>query len=358
MKKNNVVIFGPYVGEFGWELLYWQGWVRKVCESHFTNHKKIAISFEGRDVFYDKVDEFRELPQHLSSQILSSRNYICDYWHDGQPSSSSDYFWSAKAVLQQLRNGVRPHRISRELINNDIPSIRALLIEYQESLRAEFANYDSVEIYAPWHLNDFHGYSFGFDFNSGFDLGSPERVTRIEFNRQTLTRLSLENIVKDGKSESIESKRVAIYPRRRNIRRSDKNWSESNYTELIELFQAAGYEVGILGDRLGAYFTESAPAGVVDLINIEDVGRLRVQMEFLKKSNLAVGAMSGATLFSLATGTPTLIFGYAEEKSRYESENFLKTPLLYHSHMNPTPKELFELATNFLKNTIPVQLRV
>jgi ADP-heptose:LPS heptosyltransferase len=127
---------------------------------------------------------------------------------------------------------------------------------------------------------------------------------------------------------------------------------------LIELFQAAGYEVGILGDRLGAYFTESAPAGVVDLINIEDVGRLRVQMEFLKKSNLAVGAMSGATLFSLATGTPTLIFGYAEEKSRYESENFLKTPLLYHSHMNPTPKELFELATNFLKNTIPVQLRV
>jgi hypothetical protein len=54
--NKKVVIFGPFVGEFGWELLFWQGWVRKVSRSEFRDYWKVAVSYPGREVFYPDVD--------------------------------------------------------------------------------------------------------------------------------------------------------------------------------------------------------------------------------------------------------------------------------------------------------------
>ena len=50
------VFFGPFVGEFGWEMLYWHAWVNKVSNGKFKNYKKIVASFSGRESFYPNAD--------------------------------------------------------------------------------------------------------------------------------------------------------------------------------------------------------------------------------------------------------------------------------------------------------------
>lgn len=39
------VFFGPFVGELGWEMLFWQGLVRKMSRGHFRDHDRIAAIF-------------------------------------------------------------------------------------------------------------------------------------------------------------------------------------------------------------------------------------------------------------------------------------------------------------------------
>lgn len=341
------VVFGPFIGEFGWELLFWQGWVRRMCLNDFSEYWKIAISYPGRSVFYEGVDEFREIPRDLIAGISSPRNYICDYWFKGSPSPDRIYEWKIKSLLEQIFKWQKPHKIEIASAEHGDLSVRDFLVEYTQRLRVELQRFDEVTILSPWELIKNKNSFFGFDFNSGLDLGSPERAIPISFSEQTMIKIG-NRVQEHIRFERPSLKKIAIFPRRRNIRRPDKNWSRENYLELIKLFKEESYEVAILGDNKGAYFVGEVLDGVVDLVNIPDSNRLEEQLAYLEFSTLAVGAMSGATLFALATGTPTLIFGYQEEKERYERENFLKTPMIYHQDMNPPPVEIFALSKKLI----------
>jgi hypothetical protein len=74
------VFFGPFVGEFGWELLAWQGWVRKVCRNEYKDYHKIVCSFPGHYPLYPDTDEYIPLPQWLVDTKLPARAYITDCW--------------------------------------------------------------------------------------------------------------------------------------------------------------------------------------------------------------------------------------------------------------------------------------
>lgn len=68
--KNKVLLAGPWVGEFGWELFTWQGYVRKQSKNF---EKTIVISKTGHEFLYsDFCDEFIrfELP----------KGYYSDSW--------------------------------------------------------------------------------------------------------------------------------------------------------------------------------------------------------------------------------------------------------------------------------------
>ena len=91
------VFFGPFIGEFGWELLYWQGWVKKVCREKYKDYKKIVCSFDGRQVFYPDVDEFWSLPK----MDISSKNYITDFWEQKDKEAVNNLLESYKEKLPE-----------------------------------------------------------------------------------------------------------------------------------------------------------------------------------------------------------------------------------------------------------------
>jgi len=48
--RKKVLIAGPYAGEFGWELMEWQGWVRRLREKY---DRTIVISYPNREYLYE-----------------------------------------------------------------------------------------------------------------------------------------------------------------------------------------------------------------------------------------------------------------------------------------------------------------
>ena len=83
--KEKTVFFGPFVGEFGWELSCWHGWVKRLCRTRYKKYYKIACSFPGHYPFYLDVDEFQALPSDFLKIPISSRNYITDCWIGNYP---------------------------------------------------------------------------------------------------------------------------------------------------------------------------------------------------------------------------------------------------------------------------------
>lgn len=79
------VIFGPWTGEFGWELCFWQGRVRRLCNTTYRNYKKIAISYPGHDVLYDKVDQFIPLPEFFVDTVRNKTTIQCMGGTHGSP---------------------------------------------------------------------------------------------------------------------------------------------------------------------------------------------------------------------------------------------------------------------------------
>ena len=39
------IFAGPFIGEFGWELMFWHGWLRKLKEEVYPNSHYIVSSF-------------------------------------------------------------------------------------------------------------------------------------------------------------------------------------------------------------------------------------------------------------------------------------------------------------------------
>lgn len=54
-KSDSVLIAGPFTGEFGWELLKWQGYVRKIRKRY---KRTIVISYKNREALYEGCDLF------------------------------------------------------------------------------------------------------------------------------------------------------------------------------------------------------------------------------------------------------------------------------------------------------------
>ena len=73
---KKVIIFGPWVGEFSYELSWWIPEIRKVRNTYYKDFNCIAVSSKGREILYsDFVDGFIYYPDDLESQ----RKYPATY---------------------------------------------------------------------------------------------------------------------------------------------------------------------------------------------------------------------------------------------------------------------------------------
>lgn len=348
------VFFGPYVGEFGWELLYWHGWIRELSRTVFKGSRRIVASFPGRYPFYPEADEFWAHPAWFLQKPISARGYITDFWRNGLPLGN--------VVRKRFRYLFRPYVESVPLSSADRledveTRANALLAYYREKLP------EGTQFIVPFRLNHCprHGVKVGMEIADRPTSDGDFKVHRVGFEYQVLEQL---RPTPTG-TRYFEERRggcgrlIAIFPRARSVRRPDKNWPREKYDRLIGLLRRKYPEntVAILGEPGGAYYSDGVPEGCIDLINVDKGLRMDVQIAALGQCDLAIGGMSGAMLFALACGCPGLIVGMFNERDIYFRENYLDTHLVYYPFMDADPEEVFQLACGMIEGAIPPRLQ-
>ena len=351
--EANTVIFGPFIGEFGWETMHWMGFVNHLCSTKYSNSRKIIISYPGRSVLYDPTAEFISLPDWFLELKPSARNYILDGWINGYPGiSSTKYKWDFSFSLMKLINFKRPHKILDETpFNWSSMRDHAEKVLSQAILSLGISNFTLI---CPWKLTKVDDSYFG--FNDGLPdrfLSQDTNIFRfpnpeIEWSKLKSTQKGKDFLFNlNSRNEQL----ITIFPRRRLIRREDKNWEVENYLKLIQSISNKYPElrIALCGEPGGAHFENSVPENCIDLINIDPEIRLDAHIAALEKSKIAIGSLSGAMFLPLMTKTPTLVFGFESEKSRFERDNLLNTELKYLISTNPTVEEVLTEIDHLLR---------
>jgi hypothetical protein len=106
MKNKKVIIFGPWVGEFSYELSWWNPEIRKVRNEHYKDYYAVHIGFKGRRAMYkDFIDEYVSIPKELENKLkypaLNGEHirevgevipdYITDFLHEVASKYHGDY---------------------------------------------------------------------------------------------------------------------------------------------------------------------------------------------------------------------------------------------------------------------------
>ena len=346
--SGRVVVFGPFIGEFGWELLFWHGAVRQLCRSEFKNDYRIAVSRPGYEAFYPEVHEFEALPNGLLPSNFSAKGYFCDGWVDGLPGFPGKRRYLDRRNLSRLARGKMPTRIERT-IRWDGPSIKPKVDEYCSVLRGKYGS--GCLLVTPFQENNISGLRFGIDLNR-----KPRDVDNAQallppFSQQALDYLQPANQESHhwARDEFRDKESVvSVFPRSRSFRRPERNWNREKYLSLIHMLQADGHTVALLGEPSGAHFSGENVAGCINLIDVEPSIRLERQIATLQHSRFAVGALSGSLLVALATGTPSIVFGTPEHEMRLYRENYMNSPLSYVAEQDPEPEDLWRALKNFV----------
>ncbi len=322
-KSSGTVFFGPFVGEFGWELLYWHGWVKRLCRGKYRNYHKIACSFPGRYPFYPDVDEFWSLPDKILKHKISSRGYMTDNWIDGFP---------------------KPSKPTKELVDVS-PLVKDIIAEFKKKFPK------GTEMILPWELR------FDEEDKMKYGVEIPDKpksdaefVTHfIPFQNQILEPLKPTDAGKNvfEKMAGAKEKLICVFPRHRPFRRPDKDWTREKYEILIERLQKEfpQFKIAILGEPGGAFFAEGVPHGCLDIINVDPKKRMDIQLAALERSVLAIGGQSGGTAFALAAGCPTFTWGGAIGEKGFKEQNYLGTKLVFYTATDPP----VDLIVNYAK---------
>jgi hypothetical protein len=346
--ERPTVLFGPFIGEYGWELLYWHGWVRRMSRTVFADHHRVACSVAGRRAFYPDVDQFVPIPTWWTERGYSANSYFVDGWRDGLPARRRRARYRQWGVLPRWRFEEEP------LIGVDAESAALeLLTEVLQDLP------DHTRVLAPWHWNEVVEDDLAFGVRASIPPAPPTfAMVKIPFDHQEFRPLAA-TAEGDAAWTSRRSgqRLIAVYPRQRQIRRSDKNWSSENYRSLITEMQRRYPDrvVAIFGEPGGAWFADGPPPGCIDLINVPAPLRMDIQLAALADADLALGSMSGALLVSLAAGCPSLMWGYEETRARCHEENLMGTPFVFHSQIDPKVSTLLDLVDGMLDGRYPPQ---
>jgi len=144
MSENKILLAGPWVGELGWELFCWQGYVRKLSRSF---DKTIIISRPGHKYFYeDFCDEYIE----FDPRSYKTRKYEC-FELDPEPDDNKE---QVKISIDVAKNIIKDISHTFYLDGNfDIRSykkescdIKNLFSEEQEFFKYEYKNGKSYDL--------------------------------------------------------------------------------------------------------------------------------------------------------------------------------------------------------------------
>tara|TARA_Y100000310_G_scaffold341064_1_gene438961 strand:- start:1742 stop:2770 length:1029 start_codon:yes stop_codon:yes gene_type:complete len=136
---NKCVLFGPWVGEFSYELSWWGPECRKIKKEKFSDCYTFHIGYLGREIIYkDFIDEYIHLPKQVEDDIVFPATYGCHI--DGRdiiPESALNFFEDVKKEISKKFDIVEQH------MPGDIPITRERCIEefpYGEYIHFKISN--------------------------------------------------------------------------------------------------------------------------------------------------------------------------------------------------------------------------
>jgi len=323
----NNLLLGPFIGELGWETLYWSG----VCNDYINRFKFdviIVICIKGHEGFYPYADKFFYLPDKYIPPQVSQNSYILDNWINGYPGKASKKINLRRSFRSSIRN------LSLRKIYHEVPytSKDGLSFEINDWLH-KLISINKLNNYK--HLNPL-------DESCIHEIGLG---TKIINNKPTIFRPNIyrsygfrpqinKELIPKYIKEVIQSKDIAIFPRFRKERRPDKNSSEVFYVNLINNLKSKypDRNIFLMGAPGGAYFVGKEMPGTIDLINLPkelESSRLFLHMYVLNNINLSLGSISGAILLALSCGSNAITWGEKEQFNRYHIENINLNKLIY-----------------------------
>ena len=103
MSNTKAIIFGPWVGEFSYELSWWNPECRQIRNENFSDCHAVHLGFNGRGVAYkDFIDEYIHHPIELEETLKFPATY--GEHVDGRDIIPSVFINHLNDVIQDLKN--------------------------------------------------------------------------------------------------------------------------------------------------------------------------------------------------------------------------------------------------------------
>jgi ADP-heptose:LPS heptosyltransferase len=354
--------FGPFIGEFGFELVYWHGWLRYIKENYFKkNDKMIVSSFPGRYPLYEFADEFIPLPEWYIKNNFSERGYFID-WEDYDLKKQTEIKNEMSKLIQYFKDHLKDKEV---MFVNEYPQkiytqklYYRIKRQFNKKILDKFKGekkIDSVKSYLE-NCNTFAGkyvkkplFVNYPSLRTGDYLGQEPR-----FEHQKYIKLKPTNIGEIRKKEILEENNYdgkkpifTIFPRKRIIRRPDKNWTEDNWMNFISnLIKKFDPLIILCGTKNGSFLTNyKNDSNVINIINESPNSLMDLQLAFIKMCEVSIQGKSGSVNLALQANCPSFLMG--EEKERYyvcKRENPFSTSIYFYTEyeLNPPHEKFFE----------------
>ncbi|MBT5940202.1 MAG: hypothetical protein HOG95_09740 [Rhodospirillaceae bacterium] len=342
------VFFGPFIGEFGWELMCWQGWVRRVCEKYYSDRKVIVSSQKEHSALYPYADEFWPLPSWFTDLDRAANQYSTFGWRNGWPGNVQ---WHPEMTKIFVDGTIETEYVYEQVHTPlNLPDMQPVAETMLNEFKARLPG--NAVFMVPWKLTTcpISGHEFGIrTLENPLVNGVDFEVIEIPIEFQNLQRLSPtpkgNELLNQHAGSRGEKKFIAVHPRYCESEPT-KNWDETIYVEIILRLQKLfpSHHVFVFGSLEGTCLN-TIPDGCIDLINIDEQDRLEVQIAALNNSWLTIGAASGGLQLAYMTGC-AVITGDVGFNGRRECE-FLNVPMFNTTDGESDVEEIIELATQF-----------
>ena len=350
------VIFGPFIGEFGWELCYWHGWIRKFSKQ-FNNSKIVVSSFKrSYPLYQDFVDEFVPISDELNDKKYSLSGYFPDF---GILNNEQvlDFLKIYNQEINKLKKMFRND--NEELIHIPIypqrnrKHLSHLLFLFKKILKLDRES--AIEKQNPFKgllIKNYISFLSSCHKDS-WDVQTPpnnfQYVSSLKSSKEA-DQLS-EKLIKQITHKEF----VTIFPRKRDLRRPDKNWSEQNWIEFIKMIiDDLKLGVFICGTPEGTFLHNFTYNNLVNTIFEKPSILLDLQISLLNKSNYSIHGRSGSCYLSMQAGNKTFMAGPESDRYRIcEYDNINNAEIFYFTDygVNPSPKQKFDAFKNYYLKT-------
>ena len=348
-----IVIAGPFIGEFGWELSYWQAWLRYLKRNRYQNNKFIVISYPGREQLYEFADKFISLPESFLNKNYSQKAYFLDYELKDISFLKKSLNELYETIFNEFRNekfiniSCFPQKIKTTNYYYRLGRYLNFFLKgnNKKNIIDHFNNYAGKKIKEPFHLN-FPYYEK--KYYPQYPLINQQLFIKLEHTKKA--KNLVEKIISTYNKKHI----FTLFPRKRMIRRSDKNWGEKNWEKFInKLIQKYDPLIFLCGTKNGSYFDNlENNENIFNTINFKFHSLLDFQIAMIHKSDISIHGLSGSAILSLLCNKKTFMYGNSKEYRTICIEgNPLNTKLYYHldESLKPTTKIFFEKFNEFYK---------